>query len=155
MSSNVIPELRERAVGMLREHRSECPSELEGIRAIAPKIGCHGDTLRAWLHQHERDSGGLAPMVALPLMSVNFSKRCSARTWNCVVVTTFIHHSDTPDGTGQPGRVGIQQRNGQYGNAVVVKLYLSSLTLKQMNKTSSAVTSHASVLTGSANSVPS
>lgn len=59
-SKRYPPELRERAVRMLLEHRSEYRSEHDAIQAIAPKIGCHGDTLRAWLRQHERDTGGIS-----------------------------------------------------------------------------------------------
>ena len=56
-SKRYSPELRERAVRMLPEHRSEYNSEHDAIRAIAPKIGCHDDTLRVWLRQHQRDGG--------------------------------------------------------------------------------------------------
>ncbi|WP_202632268.1 IS3 family transposase [Yokenella regensburgei] len=51
------PELRERAVRMLLEQRSEYRSEYAAINSIAPKIGCSPDTLRAWLRQHERNNG--------------------------------------------------------------------------------------------------
>ncbi len=57
-SKRYPPELRERAVRMLQEHRDEYPSEPAAINAIAPMIGCHPDTLRIWLRQHERDSTG-------------------------------------------------------------------------------------------------
>lgn len=58
MSSNrYSPEMRERAVRLVLEHRSEYSSEPEAIRNIAQKIGCHADTLRAWLRQRERDTG--------------------------------------------------------------------------------------------------
>ena len=49
------PDLRERAVRMLLEHRNEYGSELGAIRAISSKIGCHYDTLRAWLRQYKND----------------------------------------------------------------------------------------------------
>ncbi len=52
-SNRYPPELRERAVRMLPEHRSEYSSEHDAIRTIASDIGCHGDTLRAWLRHHE------------------------------------------------------------------------------------------------------
>jgi len=52
------PELRERAVRMLLEHRGEYDSEPDAIRAISSKIGCHYDTLRAWLRQHKIDAHG-------------------------------------------------------------------------------------------------
>ena len=48
MSSNrYSPELRERAVRLVLDHRGEYSTELDAVRAIAPKIGCHADTLRA------------------------------------------------------------------------------------------------------------
>ncbi len=57
------PELRERAVRMLLEHRDEYDSESDAIRAISSKIGCHYDTLRAWLRQHKNDvRGGVSPV---------------------------------------------------------------------------------------------
>lgn len=40
---------------MLLEHRAEYDSEPDAIRAISSKIGCHYDTLRAWLRQHKND----------------------------------------------------------------------------------------------------
>ena len=52
------PELRERAVRMLLEQRSEYRSEYVAINSIAPKIGCTPETLRVWVRQHERDTGG-------------------------------------------------------------------------------------------------
>lgn len=51
------PELRERAVRMLLEQRSEYRSEYAAINSIAPKIGCSPDTLRAWLRQYECNNG--------------------------------------------------------------------------------------------------
>ncbi|MBK4716988.1 transposase [Enterobacterales bacterium BIT-L3] len=59
------PELRERAVRMLPEHRGEYDSEPDAIRAISSKPGCHYDTLRAWLRQHKTDvHGDVAPALA-------------------------------------------------------------------------------------------
>jgi transposase-like protein len=34
------PEVRERAVRMVKEHRREHPSRWDAIDSIAPKIGC-------------------------------------------------------------------------------------------------------------------
>ena len=49
------PEVRERAVRMLFDHRGEYTSQYEAIRSIAAKIGCSGETLRQWVRQAERD----------------------------------------------------------------------------------------------------
>ena len=51
------PEVRERAVRMLFDHRGEYTSQYEAIRSIAAKIGCSGETLRNWVRQAERDRG--------------------------------------------------------------------------------------------------
>lgn len=51
------PEVRERAVRMVMEHRSEHASQWAAIESIAAKIGCTAETLRSWVRQHERDTG--------------------------------------------------------------------------------------------------
>jgi transposase len=51
------PEVRERAVRMVFEHRSEHESQWAAIVSIAAKIGCTAETLRGWVRQHERDAG--------------------------------------------------------------------------------------------------
>ena len=55
--SKFSPELRERAVRMVFEHRSEHASQWACIESIAGKIGCTAQTLDNWVKQHERDSG--------------------------------------------------------------------------------------------------
>jgi transposase len=49
------PEVRERAVRLVREHESEHGSQWAAIQSIAAKIGCSGETLRNWVRQAERD----------------------------------------------------------------------------------------------------
>jgi transposase len=50
-------EVRERAVRMVFEHRSEYDSEWEVICSIAEKIGCSSETLRKWVRSTEVDTG--------------------------------------------------------------------------------------------------
>ena len=51
------PEVRERAVRMVQEHRHEYPSQWAAIESIAPKIGCVPQTLHEWVKKHEIDTG--------------------------------------------------------------------------------------------------
>ncbi len=46
------PEIRDRAVQLLIESEKDYPSTWAAITAIAPKIGCTPETLRAWHQKH-------------------------------------------------------------------------------------------------------
>ncbi len=51
-------ELRERAVRLVIEHRSEYETEYAAIRSIAAKLGiATAETLRQWVRQAEVDAG--------------------------------------------------------------------------------------------------
>ena len=56
-SPKFSPEMRERAVRMVQEHRSEHPSQWAAIESIAAKVGCVPQTLHTWVKQHEIDAG--------------------------------------------------------------------------------------------------
>jgi len=56
-SNRYSPEVRERAVRMVQEHRNEYPSQWAAIESIAPKIGCVPQTLHDWVKRHEIDAG--------------------------------------------------------------------------------------------------
>jgi transposase-like protein len=51
------PEVRERAVRLVQEHRGEYPSLWAAVESIAPKIGCVPQTLLTWVQRHEVDAG--------------------------------------------------------------------------------------------------
>lgn len=51
------PEVRERAVRLVGEARSDHPSHTATIESVAGKIGCTPQTLHTWVHQHETDTG--------------------------------------------------------------------------------------------------
>ena len=55
-SNKFSPEVRERAVRMVQEHRSDYPSLRAAIESIAPKIGCVPQTLNEWVKRVELDS---------------------------------------------------------------------------------------------------
>jgi len=56
-SNKFSPEVRERAVRMVLEHRGEYPFLWAAIESIAPKIGCVPQTLHDWVRRHEIDTG--------------------------------------------------------------------------------------------------
>lgn len=51
------PEVRERAVRLVQEHRGDYPSLWAAVESIAPKIGCVPQTLLDWVKRAEVDSG--------------------------------------------------------------------------------------------------
>ena len=50
-------EFRERAIRMVREHRSEHSSQWAAVESIAAKIGCTAQTLRNWMNKADVDRG--------------------------------------------------------------------------------------------------
>ena len=56
-SNKFSPEVRERAVRLVLEHRGEYPSLWLAVESIAPKIGCVPQTLLSWVKRHEIDAG--------------------------------------------------------------------------------------------------
>jgi transposase-like protein len=56
-SSKFSPEVRDRAVRMVQEHRGEYPSLWAAVESIAPKIGCVPQTLLEWVKREEVDTG--------------------------------------------------------------------------------------------------
>ena len=55
-SNKFSPELRERAVRLVQEHRGEYPSLWAAVESIAPKIGCVPQTLLEWVKRLEVDT---------------------------------------------------------------------------------------------------
>ncbi|WP_322005810.1 IS3 family transposase [Paraburkholderia tropica] len=51
------PEVRERAVRLVREQRSEHPSTWAAVESIAPMIGCTPQTLHEWVKRDQVDHG--------------------------------------------------------------------------------------------------
>jgi transposase len=51
------PEVRERAVKMVLEHRHEYPSEWAAMTSVATKLGMTAETLRSWVRRAQVDDG--------------------------------------------------------------------------------------------------
>ena len=56
-SNKFSPEVRERAVRLVQEHRGQYPSLWAAVESIAPKIGCVPQTLLEWVKRVEVDTG--------------------------------------------------------------------------------------------------
>ena len=56
-SNKFSPEVRERAVRLVQEHRGEYPSPWTAVASIALKIGCVPQTLLEWVNRQEIDAG--------------------------------------------------------------------------------------------------
>ena len=63
-SKRYSPEVQERAVRMVFDHRNDYPSQWAAIKSIAPKIGCTVEALRRWVRQAERDRGKRAGLTS-------------------------------------------------------------------------------------------
>ena len=77
-SPKFSPEVRERAVRMVREHRSEHASLWAAIVSIAAKIGCTAQTLNEWVKKAEVDSGrkpGLTSDMAAKMKALERENR--------------------------------------------------------------------------------
>ena len=63
-SAKFSAEVRERAVRMVREHRSEHTSQWAAMVSIAAKIGCTASTLNQWVKKSDVDSGRKAGVTS-------------------------------------------------------------------------------------------
>src|SRR3954465_15833615 len=63
-SRRYSPEVRERAVRMVFEHRHEHASQWAAIGSVAGKIGCTAETLRSWVRRVEVDEGRRAGVTS-------------------------------------------------------------------------------------------
>jgi len=56
-SNKFSPEVRDRAVRLVQEHRGEYPSLWSTVESFAPKIGCSAATLNEWVKRAEVNAG--------------------------------------------------------------------------------------------------
>ncbi|CAD7057156.1 IS3 family transposase [Pseudorhizobium halotolerans] len=72
------PEVRARAVRMLKEHEAEYSSRWAAVSSIAAKIGCSARTLHEWVRKAEVNSGkraGLPSDVAEKMKALERENR--------------------------------------------------------------------------------
>ncbi len=63
MPSKYDPELKAKAVRLVREHRKDYETEWAAIRAVSSRLGMTAETLRKWVRQAEVDDGQAAGMT--------------------------------------------------------------------------------------------
>ena len=74
-SNKFSPEIRERAVRLVQEHRGEYPSLWATVESIAPKMGCVPSTLLDWVKQVEVDSGSRSGVSTLEVQRIKDLER--------------------------------------------------------------------------------
>ena len=74
-TNKFLPEVRERAVRMVQEHRGEYPSLWAAVESIAPKIGCVSQTLLEWVKRQEVDGGLRAGITSVEAQRVKDLER--------------------------------------------------------------------------------
>ena len=74
-SNKFSPEVRERAVRMVQEHKGEYPSLWAAVESIAPKIGCVPQTLNEWVKRDEIDAGARAGVTTLDMQRLKELER--------------------------------------------------------------------------------
>ncbi|TDE95744.1 hypothetical protein EXU48_05595 [Occultella glacieicola] len=57
MPKKIDPELRARAVRLVREHQQEYPSVTEAMVAVSKQLGVSRESVRRWVTQTEVDAG--------------------------------------------------------------------------------------------------
>ena len=57
MPKKIDPQVRERAVRLVLEHRAEYPSNRQAVAAVARQEGVGAESLRRWVIQAEIDAG--------------------------------------------------------------------------------------------------
>ena len=79
-SPKFSPEVRERAVRMVQEHRHEHPVAGLPSNPSPAKIGCVPQTLHAWVRQHEIDDGQREGVSTLEVQRIKELSERGART---------------------------------------------------------------------------
>ena len=57
MPKKINPQVRERAVRLVREHRAEYPSTTAAAQAVAKQVGVGAESVRRWVLQDDIDGG--------------------------------------------------------------------------------------------------
>lgn len=94
MPKKTDPALRERAIRLVREHRSDYPSNAQAIAAVARQENIGRETLRRWVYQADIDAGDTAGQTSDELAEIKRLKTENKRLREDVAIlkaaTTFF-----------------------------------------------------------------
>ena len=94
MPAKYSPEMRAKAVRLVRDHREDYPTEWEAIKTVSKRLGMTAETLRKWIRQAEIDSGEAAGMTTDSARQIRELKRKNAELERTVEIlkaaTTFL-----------------------------------------------------------------
>ncbi len=74
-SNKFSPEVRERAVRLVQEHRGEYPSLWAAVESISSKIGCVPQTLLEWVKRAEVDARARPGMTTVEAQRIKALER--------------------------------------------------------------------------------
>ena len=86
MSRKFSPDVRAKAVRLVREHREDYASEWEAIVTVAGRLGMSAETLRKWVRQAEVDEGGRDGVTTETARQIRELKRKNAELERTVEV---------------------------------------------------------------------
>ncbi|KAB1661365.1 IS3 family transposase [Pseudoclavibacter sp. CFCC 13796] len=100
MPKKTDPALRERAIRLVREHRSDYPSNAQAIAAVARQENIGRETLRRWVYQADIDAGDTAGQTSDELAEIKRLKTENKRLREDVAIlkaaTNFLRGGTRP-----------------------------------------------------------
>ena len=85
------PEVRERAVRMVDEHRADYGSEWAAMTSIAGKIGCTAETLRRWCREEASRRAGPAAQSLGSAANLARNRR-HRRPFRAIIGAVLVNH---------------------------------------------------------------
>lgn len=99
MPSKYDPEIRAKAVRLVREHREDYPSEWAAITAVSKRLGMNAETLRNWIRQQQVDEGDRDGVSSAAAAEIRALKRRNAELEQTIEIlkaatSFFVRESD-------------------------------------------------------------
>ena len=94
MPKKYTPEVKSKAVRLVRDHVDDYASEWEAIKTVAKRLGIGAETLRRWVRQAEVDEGVSEGTTTATSIEIRALKRKNAELERTVEIlkaaTTFF-----------------------------------------------------------------